>query len=128
MSARDFLRRSRALRTGFTPPTRRRPATAISNPVTRPCVVRHRSVDVAVLAERSAARLAHQSGGLGVPGSNPGAPTNKIRHFSQLHVPRNSAGYAWGTFETADLRLGDGGGHPLRKTRPEPSYGPPLLS
>src|SRR6266516_3540693 len=27
------------------------------------------------LAERSAARLAHQSGGLGVPGSNPGAPT-----------------------------------------------------
>ena len=27
-------------------------------------------------SERSAARLAHQSGGLGVPGSNPGAPTN----------------------------------------------------
>jgi hypothetical protein len=27
-------------------------------------------------AERSAARLAHQSGGLGVPGSNPGAPTS----------------------------------------------------
>src|SRR6185503_4289576 len=29
-------------------------------------------------AERSAARLAHQSGGLGVPSSNLGAPTNKI--------------------------------------------------
>ncbi len=28
------------------------------------------------LAERSAARLAHQSGGLGVPSSNLGAPTN----------------------------------------------------
>ena len=29
------------------------------------------------MAERSAARLAHQSGGLGVPSSNLGAPTNK---------------------------------------------------
>jgi hypothetical protein len=35
----------------------------------------HRSL---VPAERSAARLAHQSGGLGVPSSNLGAPTNKI--------------------------------------------------
>jgi hypothetical protein len=32
-------------------------------------------------AERSAARLAHQSGGLGVPGSNPGAPTKIIKYF-----------------------------------------------
>jgi hypothetical protein len=32
-------------------------------------------------AERSAARLAHQSGGLGVPGSNPGAPTKKCKYF-----------------------------------------------
>ena len=31
----------------------------------------------AASAERSAARLAHQSGGLGVPSSNLGAPTNK---------------------------------------------------
>jgi hypothetical protein len=36
-----------------------------------------RRASVLGLAERSAARLAHQSGGLGVPGSNPGAPTNK---------------------------------------------------
>ena len=33
-------------------------------------------------AERSAARLAHQSGGLGVPGSNPGAPTKIFKHFN----------------------------------------------
>src|ERR1700757_481225 len=32
-------------------------------------------------AERSAARLAHQSGGLGVPGSNPGAPTKIVKYF-----------------------------------------------
>jgi hypothetical protein len=32
-------------------------------------------------AERSAARLAHQSGGLGVPGSNPGAPTKILKYF-----------------------------------------------
>src|SRR6202041_1961417 len=31
----------------------------------------------AAISERSAARLAHQSGGLGVPSSNLGAPTNK---------------------------------------------------
>jgi hypothetical protein len=37
-------------------------------------------------SERSAARLAHQSGGLGVPSSNLGAPTSKIKglHFSQI--------------------------------------------
>ena len=35
------------------------------------------------LAERGAARLAHQSGGLGVVGSNPAAPTNKIKHLPQ---------------------------------------------
>jgi hypothetical protein len=38
------------------------------------------------LSERSAARLAHQSGGLGVPSSNLGAPTNKIRHFWQFLI------------------------------------------
>ncbi len=32
-------------------------------------------------AERSAARLAHQSGGLGVPSSNLGAPTSKIKYL-----------------------------------------------
>src|SRR5580692_1560286 len=32
----------------------------------------------AAISERSAARLAHQSGGLGVPSSNLGAPTRKI--------------------------------------------------
>jgi hypothetical protein len=32
-------------------------------------------------SERSAARLAHQSGGLGVPSSNLGAPTNKTKDF-----------------------------------------------
>jgi hypothetical protein len=31
---------------------------------------------ILLLAERSAARLAHQSGGLGVPSSNLGAPTS----------------------------------------------------
>ena len=35
-------------------------------------------------AERSAARLAHQSGGLGVPSSNLGAPTIKIPLKSEL--------------------------------------------
>ena len=53
------------------------------------------------LSERSAARLAHQSGGLGVPGSNPGAPTNKITYFLHLQsgaVPRKIAlGNTWGT-------------------------------
>ena len=37
-------------------------------------------------SERSAARLAHQSGGLGIPSSNLGAPTKKTkknRHFSR---------------------------------------------
>jgi hypothetical protein len=39
------------------------------------------------LAERSAARLAHQSGGLGVPSSNLGAPTKKNRGLSEFHSP-----------------------------------------
>jgi hypothetical protein len=34
---------------------------------------------VPAFSERSAARLAHQSGGLGVPSSNLGAPTNATR-------------------------------------------------
>ena len=41
----------------------------------RPCACAPGSVAIAT-AERSAARLAHQSGGLGVPSSNLGAPTN----------------------------------------------------
>ncbi len=39
----------------------------------------HRPPPVTIVrrrSERSAARLAHQSGGLGVPSSNLGAPTN----------------------------------------------------
>src|SRR6204780_546867 len=35
-------------------------------------------------SERSAARLAHQSGGLGVPSSNLGAPTNKSLTFHNI--------------------------------------------
>jgi hypothetical protein len=38
-------------------------------------------------SERSAARLAHQSGGLGVASSNLAAPTNKIRHFLNFTDP-----------------------------------------
>ena len=34
-------------------------------------------------SERSAARLAHQSGGLGVPSSNLGAPTSKIKDLAE---------------------------------------------
>src|SRR5258705_13860428 len=52
-------------------------------------------------AERSAARLAHQSGGLGVPSSNLGAPTNKIKDLqrkSTLDASQKSAlGSAWET-------------------------------
>jgi hypothetical protein len=42
-------------------------------------------------SERSAARLAHQSGGLGVPSSNLGAPTNnhlKLRDYSIAALSR----------------------------------------
>ena len=35
-------------------------------------------------SERSAAWLAHQSGGLGVAGSNPAAPTNKIKDLENI--------------------------------------------
>ena len=41
----------------------------------RPCTARPPGVVVCPKSERSAARLAHQSGGLGVPSSNLGAPT-----------------------------------------------------
>jgi hypothetical protein len=47
------------------------------------------------LAERSAARLAHQSGGLGVPGSNPGAPTNKIKDLHQKFGAKCTPNSAW---------------------------------
>ncbi len=46
---------------------------------------------VVASAERSAARLAHQSGGLGVPSSNLGAPTNaprKPHSANNLREPR----------------------------------------
>src|SRR5215475_10049017 len=50
-------------------------------------------------SERSAARLAHQSGGLGVPSSNLGAPTNKIKDLAHIFgrlLPRKIAmGRAW---------------------------------
>src|ERR1700674_105579 len=45
-------------------------------------------------SERSAARLAHQSGGLGVPSSNLGAPTNQIKDLRNYTLPsrrKNSA-------------------------------------
>ena len=35
-------------------------------------------------SERSAARLAHQSGGLGVAGSNPAAPTNPFNNLAEI--------------------------------------------
>jgi hypothetical protein len=38
-------------------------------------------------AERSAARLAHQSGGLGVPSSNLGAPTTTVLQNNDKHLP-----------------------------------------
>ena len=53
----------------------REPAIPEGRPA-RPCAGCGASVEVPALAERSAARLAHQSGGLGVPSSNLGAPTN----------------------------------------------------
>ena len=43
-----------------------------------------RSLYSAATTERSAARLAHQSGGLGVPSSNLGAPTNKIKYLGRI--------------------------------------------
>jgi hypothetical protein len=50
----------------------------------------HRPPPVTIVrrhSERSAARLAHQSGGLGVPSSNLGAPTNKIKYLSRVSLP-----------------------------------------
>jgi hypothetical protein len=70
------------------PPFRGRPA--------RPCAGCGASVEVPALAERSAARLAHQSGGLGVPSSNLGAPTNKIKHFCSLSLPSKPSWEAYG--------------------------------
>jgi hypothetical protein len=42
-------------------------------------------------SERSAARLAHQSGGLGVPSSNLGAPTTKITDFIGFSIGPRAA-------------------------------------
>src|SRR5690348_2220107 len=51
----------------------------------RPCMPQPDSVDVAS-TERSAARLAHQSGGLGVPSSNLGAPTNRFKNLARIDL------------------------------------------
>ena len=61
-----------------------------------------------VPAERSAARLAHQSGGLGVPSSNLGAPTNTIRYLGRFPVRKSSR----------ELRLGSPW-EEHRKNRPQ---------
>ena len=73
---------TRAYAAGGRLPGARRVAAA-DGLTTAPCERRLASVFVRApaLAERSAARLAHQSGGLGVGGSNPLAPTNKIKTF-----------------------------------------------
>src|ERR1700722_3723029 len=47
-----------------------------------PC--QSRSLTRLWLSERSAARLAHQSGGLGVPSSNLGAPTNNLLTYNEI--------------------------------------------
>src|SRR4029078_174262 len=47
-------------------------------------------------SERSAARLAHQSGGLGVPSSNLGAPTIKIKDLATDALPSKSRWEAFG--------------------------------
>ena len=63
-------------------------------------------------SERSAARLAHQSGGLGVPSSNLGAPTNRTRRFSHFFCGSSSQhlplGRRWEDGEAGQLsaRLG----------------------
>ena len=71
---RDRRRRSRA---GHLPDT-----AALAGFARRPCALRAAPGErrsCAASAERSAARLAHQSGGLGVPSSNLGAPTSTSR-------------------------------------------------
>ena len=59
-----------------------------------PCAQPRRQLWLGHLAERSAARLAHQSGGLGVPSSNLGAPTKEnqiLRPVANLKtVPKKS--------------------------------------
>src|SRR6516164_335858 len=59
-------------------PARTAPRLRPPPPVT---IVRRRS-------ERSAARLAHQSGGLGVPSSNLGAPTSKIKDLIEYSTSK----------------------------------------
>jgi hypothetical protein len=62
---------------------------------------------VRAISERSAARLAHQSGGLGVPSSNLGAPTKNHRIELRHAVPplRGGSGSEeaakWGGLKTA---------------------------
>jgi hypothetical protein len=72
-----------------------------------------------VPAERSAARLAHQSGGLGVPSSNLGAPTNKIKDlFLILRVSARSV--AW----QIAVRPLSPGPRPLAGAKRPPASGP----
>jgi hypothetical protein len=47
-------------------------------------------------SERSAARLAHQSGGLGVAGSNPAAPTNLFNNLGRSNGLKSSQKWAMG--------------------------------
>ena len=47
--------------------------------------------------ERGAAWLAHQSGGLGVVGSNPAAPTNDFKDLEIIWKRRKSAGRSGGS-------------------------------
>ncbi len=55
----------------------RTPVPARSSAIDRPQVLRHNGP----LAERGAVRLAHRSGGPGVAGSNPAAPTNNFNNL-----------------------------------------------
>src|SRR5262249_43673972 len=56
-------------------------------------------------SERSAARLAHQSGGLGVPSSNLGAPTNKFKYLTDKIDRDASPKSAWGSNGEAPGKL-----------------------
>ena len=64
------------------PYARRRLGAAPDAAAAAPLRLRPPGVEVRLESERSAARLAHQSGGLGVPSSNLGAPTNKIKDLA----------------------------------------------
>ena len=50
-----------------------------------------------MVSERGAAWLAHQSGGLGVVGSNPAAPTNIIKGLEIIETIKIMAGLCGGS-------------------------------